>query len=158
MIEETTIPVVDTIKTARTITGVFAVREDDSWINSRAIYAAMREYLGSLPREEFWAVYTDAKHRPIAAHMVSRGTLTCSLVHPREVYGPAISLAAANVVLVHNHPSGDPEPSPEDREITRRLVAAGHLLGIPVLDHIVIAGVPARTGPKYVSFAERGMI
>jgi DNA repair protein RadC len=70
---------------------------------------------------------------------VSRGTLTASLVHPREVFRPAIREAAAALLLVHNHPSGDPAPSREDREITARLVQAGDLLGIPVLDHVVVA-------------------
>lgn len=71
--------------------------------------------------------------------VVSQGTLTASLVHPREVFRPALREAAAAVVLVHNHPSGDPTPSREDREITTRLAAAGELLGIPVLDHVVVA-------------------
>ena len=71
--------------------------------------------------------------------MISQGTLTASLVHPREVFRPALRDAAAAVVLVHNHPSGDPTPSREDREITQRLAEAGELLGIPVLDHVVVA-------------------
>jgi DNA repair protein RadC len=71
--------------------------------------------------------------------VISQGTLTASLVHPREVFRPALREAAAAVVLVHNHPSGDPTPSREDREITTRLAEAGDLLGIPVLDHVVVA-------------------
>ena len=71
--------------------------------------------------------------------MVSQGTLTASLVHPREVFRPALREAAAAIVLVHNHPSGDPTPSREDREVTRRLAEAGEILGVRVLDHIVIA-------------------
>ncbi len=83
---------------------------------------------------------------------MSEGILTASLVHPREVFGPAIRHAAASLVLVHNHPSLDPEPSPEDVEITRRLVAVGELVGIRVADHVVIGG------GAYVSFLERGLI
>jgi DNA repair protein RadC len=71
--------------------------------------------------------------------VASQGTLTASLVHPREVFRPALREAAAAVILVHNHPSGDPTPSQEDREITERLARAGDLLGIPVLDHVVVA-------------------
>jgi DNA repair protein RadC len=71
--------------------------------------------------------------------LVSQGTLTASLVHPREVFRPALRESAAALVLVHNHPSGDPTPSREDREITERLMQAGEILGIPVLDHVVVA-------------------
>jgi DNA repair protein RadC len=71
--------------------------------------------------------------------MISQGTLTASLVHPREVFRPALRDAAAALVLVHNHPSGDPTPSAEDREVTARLASAGEILGIRVLDHIVVA-------------------
>ncbi len=84
--------------------------------------------------------------------MVSEGILTASLVHPREVFASAIRHAAASIVLVHNHPSMDPEPSPEDIEITRRLVAVGELVGIRIADHIVLGG------GRYVSFLERGLI
>jgi DNA repair protein RadC len=71
--------------------------------------------------------------------MISQGTLTASLVHPREVFRPALRDAAAALVLVHNHPSGDPTPSAEDREVTARLASAGEILGVRVLDHIVVA-------------------
>ena len=75
----------------------------------------------------------------VAYHEVSVGTLNASLVHPREVFRPALLTSAASVILVHNHPSGDCEPSEEDLSITRRLVEAGELLGIGVLDHVIIA-------------------
>ena len=81
----------------------------------------------------------DSRHRVIRSVLTSQGTLTASLVHPREVFRPALREAAAALVLVHNHPSGDPSPSSEDREITRRLAQAGVLLGIPVLDHVIVA-------------------
>jgi DNA repair protein RadC len=96
-------------------------------------------YLRDAPCERFVVVLLDGRHRVIRPVLTSLGTLTASLVHPREVFGPALREPAAAVVLVHNHPSGDPTPSREDREITVRLAAAGELLGIPVLDHVVVA-------------------
>jgi DNA repair protein RadC len=89
--------------------------------------------------ERFLLLLLDGRHRMLREVSISQGTLTASLVHPREVFRPALREAAAAVVLVHNHPSGDPTPSREDREITERLVEAGELLGIPVLDHVVVA-------------------
>ncbi len=89
--------------------------------------------------ERFLVVLLDGRHRMMREVVISQGTLTASLVHPREVFRPALREAAAAVVLVHNHPSGDPTPSTEDREITVRLADAGLLLGVPVLDHVVIA-------------------
>jgi len=90
-------------------------------------------------RESFHVVLLDGRHRLIAVEAVSVGTLTASLVHPREVFREAIQRAAAAVLLVHNHPSGDPSPSHEDRAVTRRLESAGELLGIRVLDHVIVA-------------------
>ena len=84
--------------------------------------------------------------------LVSQGTLTASLVHPREVFRAAIRRCAAALVLVHNHPSGDPEPSSEDRQVTERLVRAGEVLGIRVLDHVVVAE------RGYHSFREAGAL
>lgn len=89
-------------------------------------------------RERFVVVLLDGKHRVIRDETVSVGSLSASLVHPREVFRPAVRHAAAAIVLVHNHPSGDPGPSGEDLDVTRRLARAGDLLGIPVLDHVVI--------------------
>ena len=83
---------------------------------------------------------------------VARGTLDASLVHPREVFRAAITEAAASVIVIHNHPSGDPTPSPEDRAVTRQLVDAGRLVGIEVLDHVVVGE------GRYVSFAEAGLM
>lgn len=89
-------------------------------------------------REEFHIVCLDTKHRVINTHQISIGTLDASLVHPREVFRPAIKDAASSVILVHNHPSGDPSPSKEDYDVTRRLEESGKTLGIDVLDHIVL--------------------
>ncbi|TWU06038.1 RadC family protein [Stieleria varia] len=90
-------------------------------------------------QEEFHIVTLSTKHAPINTHLITRGTLDASLVHPREVFRPAIRDMAAAVILVHNHPSGDPTPSREDHQVTQRLTEAGKLLGITVLDHIVVA-------------------
>jgi len=103
-------------------------------------------------RERFVGLYLDARHRVVRRHTVSIGTLTASLVHPREVFAPAIRARAAALVVVHNHPSGDPEPSPEDCALTERLKEGARLLGVDLLDHVVVA----RGG--YVSFRERGAL
>lgn len=119
---------------------------------SGEIFASFHERLRGLKKERFLAVLLDGKNRVIREDLVSEGILTASLVHPREVFAPAIREAAGGVVLVHNHPSGDPEPSPEDLEVTRRLCAVGELVGIRVLDHVVIGD------GAYVSFLERGLL
>jgi DNA repair protein RadC len=103
-------------------------------------------------REIFFVVLLTNKNRKIREVKISEGSLTASLVHPREVYNPVIRESAAAVVFVHNHPSGDPSPSPEDIEITRRLKEVGEVMGIRVLDHVVIGH------DHYFSFNERGMI
>ena len=89
-------------------------------------------------QEEFHIVTLDTKNRPISTHQITVGTLDASLVHPREVFRPAIKDAASTMILVHNHPSGDPTPSREDLNVTQRLEQAGELIGIDVLDHIVL--------------------
>ncbi|WP_146403977.1 RadC family protein [Planctomycetes bacterium CA13] len=90
-------------------------------------------------QEEFHIVSLDTKHKPIRTHRITVGTLDASLVHPREVFRPAIRDSASAILLVHNHPSGDPAPSREDHQVTNQLTEAGKLLGITVLDHIVVA-------------------
>jgi DNA repair protein RadC len=100
-------------------------------------YTLVRQVLDDRPAEEFWVILLDAKNRPSGMAQVSVGCLTWSVVHPREVYGPAVRMGAAAIIVAHNHPSGDPEPSAQDLEITKRLIAAGELLGIPLLDHLV---------------------
>jgi DNA repair protein RadC len=105
-------------------------------------------------REHFWCVLLDAKLRYLLHTEVSVGTLTSSLVHPREVFGPAVREGAASVVLVHNHPSGDPMPSREDLRLTRQLFEAGKLLDVPVHDHVIIGNGTE----SWVSLAERGLL
>jgi DNA repair protein RadC len=108
--------------------------------------------LAGKKREQFQVVLLDRKHRVMREVMISQGSLTASVVHPREVFNPVIRDSAAAVIFVHNHPSGDPQPSQEDRTLTARLVEAGRLLGIQVLDHIIVAG------QTYMSFADEGLL
>lgn len=103
-------------------------------------------------REYFIALLLDGKNRIMLEEQISEGSLNQSLVHPREVFCRAVKESAAAVILVHNHPSGDPAPSREDREITRRLKEGGELLGIRVLDHIIIGD------GSYLSFVEQGLL
>jgi DNA repair protein RadC len=102
--------------------------------------------------ESFWILALDAQHRVSAPTVITRGILTASLVHPREVFQAAIVAGAAAIVLCHNHPSGDPTPSPDDRAVTDQLVAAGRLLDIPVHDHVILGC------GRYTSFAEAGLL
>lgn len=114
-----------------------------------AIYASRLE---DLPVEEFHVAVLDAQHRLERDITVTRGILNSSLVHPREVFREAIAERAAAIILVHNHPSGDPSPSADDRNVTDQLVAAGRLLDIPVHDHVIIGR------GRYTSFAEAGLL
>jgi DNA repair protein RadC len=102
--------------------------------------------------EEFHLLTLDSQNRITRDLLITRGLLNSSLVHPREVFRAAIAEAAAAVIVVHNHPSGNPTPSPDDRAVTRQLVEAGRLLDIPVYDHVVVAG------DRYFSFAEAGLL
>lgn len=106
------------------------------------------ELLQDEPSEVFAMLCLTTKHRVIGYHEVSRGTLDSTLVHPREVFKAAVLANAAAIVIAHNHPSGDPTPTPDDIEVTRRLVATGDILGIAVLDHIVVGE------GRYYSFKE----
>ena len=90
-------------------------------------------------KEYLLAFFLNARHQLIAKEVISIGTLTASLAHPREIFAPAIGQAAAGVVLVHNHPSGDPSPSDEDVRLTKRISQAGHIMGIDLLDHLIVA-------------------
>jgi DNA repair protein RadC len=108
--------------------------------------------LRDLAVEEFHVLALDTQSRVLRDITVTRGLLDSSLVHPREVFRPVIAEAAAGVILVHNHPSGDPTPSPEDRAVTRQLVAAGQLLDLPVYDHVIVAG------DRHISFATVGLL
>ena len=106
--------------------------------SSQSVFEHYGPLLRNVKQEKFWVVLLDNKHRVLHDATISSGSLTMSLVHPREAFLPAIRESAAAVLFVHNHPSGDPSPSAEDRSLTDRLVACGQLLGIPVLDHVII--------------------
>lgn len=103
-------------------------------------------------KEHFVVFFLDSRNQEIKREIISVGTLNANLVHPREVFEPAIKNNAAQIIIAHNHPSGDPEPSPEDVAITNRLAEAGRILGIEILDHIVVSK------DKYCSLKERGVI
>lgn len=131
------------------------VRDGSVQVDSRTVRTAAdiaeiaRTYLDGADREHFIVLLLNAKHRVIGVNTVSIGGLTSSMVHPREVFKPAIVASAAAVIVAHNHPSGDPEPSRDDILITEQLRAAGRLMGIEVLDHIIIGE------PGFVSLRER---
>jgi DNA repair protein RadC len=128
-------------------------RQEGSTVKGpRDIYQLFGPRLEDLPVEEFHVAILDAQQRFEKDILVSRGILNSSLVHPREVFREAIAERAASLILVHNHPSGDPSPSLDDRLVTEQLVAAGSLLGIAVRDHIVIGR------GRYVSFVESGLL
>jgi DNA repair protein RadC len=110
------------------------------------------EEMRRLDREHFRALLLNTKNEVIAREIVSIGTLNSSTVHPRELFKNAIRRNAAAVILLHNHPSGDPTPSQEDLDVTRRLWEAGRIIGIEVLDHLIIGD------NKYVSFKAEGLI
>ena len=105
---------------------------------ARDVVRVLEPGLRDAPVEVFRVVLLDARHAVLATPEIARGTLSSSLVHPREVLRPALIAAAAAVIIAHNHPSGDPSPSAEDDTVTRRLARAGQLLGVPLLDHVVI--------------------
>ena len=120
--------------------------------SARAVAGIIPASVREAKKEHFVVLCLNARRQLTHQETVSIGTLSASLVHPREVFSPAISAAAAAVVVIHNHPSGDPTPSAEDRDVTRRLQRAGELLGIPLADHVVVSA----TG--FFSFREHGLL
>ncbi|MGD8697749.1 MAG: DNA repair protein RadC [Gemmatimonadales bacterium] len=126
--------------------------DDDRVTTPRDVYRRFELRLRDLRQEEFHVLLLNTQNAVMRELMVTRGILDASVVHPREVFAPALAEAAAAVILVHNHPSGDPTPSPADREVTRQLVEAGRVLGIPVRDHVVVGN------GRYTSFLDLGLI
>ena len=120
--------------------------------SSRVLFEHYHPALRNLRHEIFKVVLLDAKHAILRDATVSEGSLTLSIVHPREVFTMAVKESAAAVIFLHNHPSGDPTPSQEDHVLTARLVSAGDVLGIRVLDHLVVGD------GRYVSFADEGWL
>ena len=120
--------------------------------SSQDLFIHYHPTLRDLRHEVFKVVLLDAKHAIMRDATVSEGSLTLSIVHPREVFTLAVKESAAAVIFLHNHPSGDPTPSQEDRVLTARLVSAGEVLGIRVLDHLIVGD------GRYVSFADQGWL
>ena len=119
---------------------------------SSQVYDHFRIRLGEAKQENFLAILLDQKHRIIREQQISLGSLSRSIVHPREVFAPAIEHRAAAIILVHNHPSGDADPSTQDIEITKRLCEVGELVGIGVVDHVIVGR------DCYFSFIDAGMM
>lgn len=111
----------------------------------------LRDFIGDADRELFVALYLNNRKEPNAIHIVSIGTINASLVHPREVFKAALLSNASTVLLAHNHPSGGVSPSEEDRKLTKRLVEAGLLIGMEIIDHIILG-----EEGRYYSFKEQG--
>lgn len=120
--------------------------------NPQSVVKAIRASIKDKAKEHFKLILLDTRNKIIGISTISIGTLNASLVHPREIFKEAIIHNSASVVLAHNHPSGDPEPSEEDLTITKRLVKSGKILGIEVIDHIIIGKT------NFSSFKERGLI
>ena len=118
----------------------------------RDVAGVVRETVRGTRRESFFALLLDSRHRILSLRLVSTGSLESAPVHPREVFSPAVREGAAAIVVAHNHPSGDPTPSAEDRAVTDRLQRAGELLGIEVLDHVVVGD------DRCFSFAEEAFL
>jgi hypothetical protein len=118
----------------------------------RDVYTFMQPFADQEAAETMWALPLNSQHCCRAPVVITRGILNSSLVHPREVFRAMVVANAAAIILCHNHPSGDPSPSPDDRQVTSQLVAAGTLLDIPVHDHVIIGD------GRYCSFAEAGLL
>jgi DNA repair protein RadC len=129
-----------------------AARERAQLKTPRSVAEFLLPQYGNRPVEQFGVVLLDTKHRVLRTIVLSIGTLDASIVHPREVFGAAAAAGAAALVLFHNHPSGDPKPSVDDFALTQRMAAAGVLMGIDVIDHVILADV------RYFSFREEGKI
>lgn len=112
----------------------------------------MMEDMRYLQKEHFVCLFLNTKNQVLAEEILSMGSLNASIVHPREVFRAAIKRSSASIICLHNHPSGDPSPSPEDVQLTQRLVQAGELIGIEVLDHVIIGD------RRYVSLKEQGLM
>lgn len=146
-----------TIKEIHPVMKTVVIREDAPlWVNTRFTRPAqvfeMFCYLNNETKEHFITLHIDGKNRIMCKETVSIGSLNQSIVHPREVFKTALLSNAAAILLLHNHPTGDPSPSNEDRSITRRLIECGQLIGIQVLDHIIIGA------DGFISFVEEGLM
>ncbi len=120
-------------------------------LQPKDIFEELREFRDK-KKEYFFVFYLDTRNTEIKRELISVGSLNSNIAHPREIFEPAIRYLSAQIILVHNHPSGDPQPSEEDLELTRKIVEGGKILGIEVLDHVVI------TKENYFSFAENKLL
>lgn len=128
------------------------LRAGERFSNSRELYQRYRARFFAANREHFFSLHLNSKNQLIREVLVSIGSLSTSVVHPREVFAPAVRDSTAALIFIHNHPSGDPAPSREDKDCTHRLIHAGQILGIRVLDHIVLGH------DDYYSFADAGLL
>jgi len=128
------------------------LKPGERFSNSRELYQRYRARFFTANKEHFFSLHLNSKNQLIREVLVSIGSLSTSVVHPREVFAPAVRDSSAALVFMHNHPSGDPTPSREDRDCTQRLIHAGQILGIRVLDHIVLGH------NDYYSFADAGLL
>jgi DNA repair protein RadC len=143
------------VKAAFTLASRFQARKlerFDRFTSPQQVFDCFHHEFRDSRKEYFLALLLDGKNRIIRRVQISEGSLNQSIVHPREVFSPAVRESAAALILVHNHPTGDPAPSGEDIAVTRRLREAGELMGIKVLDHIIVGD------GEYVSFVERGLL
>ncbi len=123
------------------------------------VWARLEPLAAGLTVEKCWVLCLNRRNRLLALHEVSSGTATSSLLHPREVFRQALRHAASAAIVAHNHPSGDPSPSPADRAVTRQLADAGRVVGVELLDHVVVGRPEADPGGKgWFSFGEAGLI
>jgi DNA repair protein RadC len=129
-----------------------AARERPQMTSPRAVADLLMPQYGNRSVEQFGVVLLDTKHRVQKSVVLSVGTVDASIVHPREIFREAVAAGAAAIVLFHNHPSGDPEPSREDTRLTERLIAAGVLMGINVIDHVILGDA------RYFSYREKGLL
>ena len=141
-----------TMETLEVREEVAAYLQADRRYNSPEQVAQIFNFLNNEAKEHFFTVHLDGKNRILCLDLVSVGSLNQSIVHPREVFKTSLSTSAAALLLVHNHPTGDPTPSAEDIAITRRLKEAGEIIGIKVLDHVIVGT------EGYLSFVERGLL
>ncbi|HIJ80405.1 MAG TPA: DNA repair protein RadC [Desulfuromonadales bacterium] len=141
-----------TMETLEVREEVAAYLQADRRYTSPEQVAQIFSFLHNEAKEHFFTVHLDGKNRILCLDLVSVGSLNQSIVHPREVFKTSLSTSAAALLLVHNHPTGDPTPSAEDIAITRRLKEAGEIIGIKVLDHVIVGT------EGYLSFVERGLL
>jgi len=126
-------------------------KKAEIYLKPKEIWEELKD-LRDHKKEHFVIFYLDSRNQEIKREIISVGSLNANLVHPREVFEPAVKHLAAQIILAHNHPSGDPEPSEDDLEITKRLTESGKILGIEVIDHIIIT----KTG--FISFKDKNLI